>query len=409
MSVDEAAPPQGSDFSIAGLLEEWFVLYNPFYVASACLTLAGAWQLSRGIEALSWKDGRVLPAIVLAVYQLLLALAAVAVARSGKVRPAVILALVSTLFVVDPTLQHVQIALHARRALGLGIGGLSLIVVAMVAALLPRALSVSFSRSFSWLLYMTVGGIVLAPHLLDLRILTESDAYLLLEVWGATTIITALRWPIRIATAINDDWTTTVARRAGVYLSALFPAAAVLHLKGWFDVFEPSIDWRTAVVVSIATMLVARKELLVWSGALATFLLAMIHPLYASPILLLLAGLLLTLWRLDLSHRFAIGGITAAWMAVTTWGWRGGSLPHAPLWATLLASALLLALGMKRRSLLALLPMPLMIRAQWVAGDLGPMVRGIMLLSTGFFLLGAGVIANLYAKLSKSPRLIESP
>jgi len=404
MSVDELdSSPQAPEITITGLLEEWFVLYNPFYVASACLTLSGAWQLSLGIAALGWKDGRILPTIVLSVYQLLLALASVAVARSGSIRPAVNLALVSTLFIVDPTLQHVQIALHARRGIGLGVAFVSLLVLAMVATLLPRALAVSLNRSFVWILFITAGGIVFAPHLLDARIFTESDAFLLLEVWSAAIFIAAVRFPVRIEAAATDEWTTTVARRASVYLTALFPAAAVLHLKGWADVFEPSIDWRSMVIAAVTLMVVRRNEPLIWTGAVAAFVLAMSHPTHGSPILLLLAGVLLVLWFGGLHYRLAVGSIVAAWMAVSMWGWQGDSLPNAPSWATLLAIALLTALALKRRSLLALLPMPLILRAtQWSAGDVGPMVRGIVLVSSGFFLLGAGVIANLYARLSRS-------
>jgi hypothetical protein len=402
MSVDDSAPHDAPATGV-GLLEEWFVRYNPFYVASACLTVAGARQLSLGIAERGWDDGSVLPTCVLALYQLLLALACAAVARTGMTRPAVMLALVGTLFVVDPTFQSDRIAFDASRAIGL-VGALgSLMLVGLVTRILSRALNIEFGRSFRALLFLTVGGITAGPQLLHSDVLSLPDAYLLLVLWGVTIVVVAVRLPIHIEIRRgSEEWAEKVARRASIYLTFLFPVACLVHLKGWFDVFEPSLDWRTPLVLAFAFIVAARSEQVVWLGGLAAFAIGMSHPEHASGAILLVAVLLLVRWRLGLSYRLAIGALGALWTAIVLWQWTGGTFPDAPSWLTLLVAAGLVGLAIHRRSFLPLIPIPFMARATaWGIGEVGPMVRGIVLLASGFLLLAAGVVANLYAERSR--------
>ena len=403
MSVDESVPP-AAPLTTVGLLEEWFVRYNPLYVASACLTVAGARQLSLGIAARGWDDGSVLPTCVLALYQLLLAMACVVVARAGATRPAVILALVETLFVVDPTFQSDRIAFDADRAIGL-VGALcSLTLAGLVTRILSRALNIELGRSLRTLLFLTVGGITLGPQLLHSDVLSLPDAYLLLVLWGVTIVVVAVRFSIHIEIrGGGEEWAETVARRASIYLTFLFPVACLVHLKGWFDVFEASLDWRTPLVLAFAFVIAARSEQIVWLGALAAFSIALWHPEHASGAILFLAGVLIVRWRLGLSYRLAVGALGALWTAGVLWHWTGGPFPDAPSWLTLFVAAGLVALALRRGSFLPLILIPFMARATaWGIGSIGPMVRGIVLLASGFFLLAAGVVANLYAKRSSA-------
>jgi len=408
MSIDDAAP-QDPPMTGVGLLEEWFVRYNPFFIASAGLTLAGAWQLSLGIAELGWDDGSVLPTCVVALYQVLLGLSCGAVARKGTIRPAVILALVQTLFVIDPTFQTNRIAMDATRGIGVIATVSSLMLAGLVMRLVSRALHVSFARGFRPLLFLTVGGIALGPQLLDASILHLANGYLVLVVWGAVVVVTAVRFPVRIEIkGSRDEWAETVARRASVYLNFLFPTACLVHLKGWFDMFEPGLDWRTPLVLAFALMVAARREQFVWLGALIAFSVAFWRPEHTSGALLFIAGLLIVRWRLGLSYRLAIGAVGAAWTSLVLWQWTGGPFPDAPAALTLLAVFGLIGLAIHRRSLLPLIPIPFMARATaWGISGASPMVRGIVLLATGFLFLAAGVVANLYTKRS-SPNLAET-
>lgn len=383
---------------LRAILEEWFIRYNPFYLASAGLTLSGAWQLSMGIAELQWNDGRLLPAAILGVYQLLLAVGAILVVNHDAVRPAVILSLVQTLFIVDPTFQNVLIALHAPRVVGVAAAAASLGVFVIVAGALLRALRLQISKPSLAIMFLATAGITLGPHLLDAGRVARADAFLGLATSGVAIAVALRRWPIRIDAGSEDEWTNTVARRASRYLNAFWPLAFAMHLVAWCSVFDIAVDSRLFIVCAVGVMVAAREEAGVWIGAVVGMVIALSNPPLFPTSALIIAALLVARWRLGMSYRLALGAVLAGWAAAMVWR------PDSAPWPTIAAAILIAALAWRHRQLaLCAVILVLAYVTEWGSAELDAMGRGVVLLVGGFALLGVGVATSLYLSSTGAP------
>ena len=90
---------------VRAVLHRWMVLYNPFYFMSALSLLGGILLISEGLEGspVDWTLGHLALVGVVQGYELCLILTAAWLYRRGLIRPAVILAFLECLFLLDPT------------------------------------------------------------------------------------------------------------------------------------------------------------------------------------------------------------------------------------------------------------------------------------------------------------------
>ncbi len=236
------------------ILEEWFIRHNPFYLASACLTLLGARQLAIALDEIRWQGDGIMPLAILAIYQLLLVLCALfLVRRKGMQRAAVVLALVENLFLADPTLQNALIATHLGRAVGLVAAAGSILVQFFVARALRRAVGARFPLALP---FAAIAGITFVPYFLDSR----GQLFPLL-VAGAALTVASSWWPVVIEVDGADEWTQTVARRAGRFLTVFFPLAFVVHLLVWWDIFALTFTFDQAtLLLFIAAYVLATRS-----------------------------------------------------------------------------------------------------------------------------------------------------
>src|SRR5262249_45016263 len=99
----DAAPDPGASYA-RRLLHRWFIQYNPLYLLSATLVLAGTFSLSRGLEQVGSVHGPLAVSAIAELYAACLIGGAALLVRIGHRRPAVMLALITVLYQWDLTL-----------------------------------------------------------------------------------------------------------------------------------------------------------------------------------------------------------------------------------------------------------------------------------------------------------------
>src|SRR5687767_4219871 len=115
----DCAPSPTTSSSLHPLLHRWFVQYNPIYLVSAALVLAGMILTSRGLAHEGSLYGFLGVAAIAEVYAFALIGGAALLVRIGQPRPAVMLAILTVLYQSDLTL-------HTETCANLGsIGGVA--------------------------------------------------------------------------------------------------------------------------------------------------------------------------------------------------------------------------------------------------------------------------------------------
>jgi len=95
------------------LLHRWFVEYNPAYFASALCLLAGIFLISDGMGGAEERSGEIWLFGIVQLYELLLIGGAAFLYRVlHQRRPAVVLAIVEMVYLLDPTMQT-EVAAYA--------------------------------------------------------------------------------------------------------------------------------------------------------------------------------------------------------------------------------------------------------------------------------------------------------
>ena len=102
-TATNASPDPNADFW-RKLLHRWLVQYNPLYLLSASLCLAGMILCSRGLAHGGSAHGELVVALIAEVYAGALIGGAALLTRIGQRRPAVMLALITALYQCDLTL-----------------------------------------------------------------------------------------------------------------------------------------------------------------------------------------------------------------------------------------------------------------------------------------------------------------
>lgn len=235
------------------LLHTWLFEYNPLYLVSAAVTLAGAIALSEGLASHMSAAAQMGVTAIAELYGWALIGSAALLVRRGQRRAAVMLGLLAGVYLCDPTL-HTATSPWFGSA---GAVGSVLWLVSFVGKIraLAWALQLSPSRGAFSLLVAGAAGVTLVPW--ALRALEPELASVLARGWLFGLLAAAL-WSRRgIASDVSlDAWGRTVLRRSLRGAWAGFGAAIVAHASFWTSQYGAALD--LPMFVPIALLLATR-------------------------------------------------------------------------------------------------------------------------------------------------------
>src|SRR4051812_22790377 len=183
------------------LLHRWLVQYNPLYLVSATLCLAGVYLTARGLADRGTAFGEVGVAAITELYAIALIGGAALLTRIGQRRPAVMLALLAALYQGDLTL-HTEVCTYLGRV---GVAASAAWAALFVAKLyaLAWALKVRPSRSAVALAAYGGAGLAVMPHVLA-RVPPGAGGALV-ALWAFSVGALGLYAPRAVASAVELD------------------------------------------------------------------------------------------------------------------------------------------------------------------------------------------------------------
>lgn len=246
------------------LLHRWFVEYNPCYLLSAALVLAGTTLLSRGLAGDAGLLGWLGVTAVAELYSAALIGAAALLLRIGQRRSALMLATLAVFYQGDLTL-------HTDTSPGLGAAG-------AVAAGAWFALFVAKLSSLAWAMRIrlsraasaaaTLGALGLSVLPFCLEALGRRGAGGLVMLWLFALV--ALQGSATVSSAEPlDPWGRTVLRRAVRVAWGLLGGLVVFHVVFW-SVQGPLDLFAVGPVVGLIAARRVRAERRAWALVLAT-------------------------------------------------------------------------------------------------------------------------------------------
>ncbi len=434
------------------LLHRWFVTYNPTYLVSAALVLAGLTLLSRGLaSAPNAPDAAeagvsfapLCVALVAEVYAGALIGGAALLYRMGDKRAAVMLALLAVVYQADLTLHTETCAVLGGvflLASALWLGAFALKLVALARALrvqiAPRALATAITGA---------AGLALLPYALGFLTPEGGGNGVALFVFTLGALL-----PPRLADSVTSrdtlgPWGRLVLRRATLASWCILGALLALHVAFW----RGARPFEAARVIPALLALMAarqRRERHVWGaalGALACFGLLAPAQVYAVASLVALSLTLRAFTSaagapaerasveerspyrapaeagLPPTHvssqgapeteglrvspaervRLLTGALAAAYVAFRTLGWRGGALPDHPAVVDALFVVASLVMAWRLGARVVLLGAPAVALCELGGAGLLPRPRGLVewggvALGLGFLLLLGPLLAS---------------
>jgi hypothetical protein len=419
-------PPERSFWR--SLVHTWFVEYNPLYLLSAMLVLGGCFLLSRGLATEEGFVESLGIALVSELYAFALIGGAALLTRIGLRRPAVMLALLVTLYQWDLTLHTETCAYLGAPGAWATAAWLALFVGKLYA--LGWALRVRLARRAVAAATVAAIGLALGPRLVPS--LGAHGAGAALAVWMFA--LGALYEPGAIASEVDlGPWGRVVLARATRAAWLLSFLLVLVHVGVWWR--DHAIALSTALpVVPLLFLLRARSEARTWAFALGTLVAvgAVLPGAFAVTALLAAAALCLrALWpSFPLAPatpdpireqpyrsggawapeapaalepavlgpheraRAFVGALFALYLAAWTFRWSGGPWPAHVLALDLALTAAVLLFAWRTRTRSSLAPLALAHAHHVVVAGLVPAPKtsaqwGATAVALGFVLLGA--------------------
>ncbi|MBW2736642.1 MAG: hypothetical protein JRH20_30000 [Deltaproteobacteria bacterium] len=433
------APPP----PLHALLQRWFIEYNPIYLVSAAAVLVGVYLISDGLAT---QDGTAAQLAVFGItelYQLALIGAAGLLYRLGQRRPATMLALLTVVYLVDLTLQTAVSPYLGGVGIAASLGWLALTALKLRLLAWALRLRVCWAAYALWML--GAAGLALFPHLLASHELSPTVATMAVSCWIFALAVMALWTRRRIESRDPlDAWGQRVLQRALIGSWVLWALPAAHHLVWWTQKYDllPTIWW-LSVVPLLATRLLRREITVV--GVISGVLLvdALLMPSMLSMVAVMASVVLLFRglrgasqrrpWLSDLpsdahpyraldapempemeppkaiyeraspwrpeAQRLYVGGLSCLYLAGWTAGWQGGPWPSHLWLLDSLFALVLLAIIWRWRNVTAGLTLTTMVShltltSGWVPLPSSTGQLGVVVLVSGFMLLGAGVLLN---------------
>jgi hypothetical protein len=261
LSDDAGAPPADRWRRLA---HRWFVEYNPCYLLSAGLVLAGTTLLSRGLAGGARPFGRLGVTALAELYAIALVGGAALLMRIGQRRSAVMLAALAIAYQGDLTL-HTDTA-PALGATGAVAAGAWCALFAAKLSWLARAVRIRLSRAAVAALAAGALGLTALPFCLES--LGRRGAGGLVSLWLFALI--ALRGAAAVSSREPlDAWGRTVLRRATRLAWATLGALAAFHVLFWSA--QGRFDLVTvAPVAGLVAAHRATTERRAWAAVVAT-------------------------------------------------------------------------------------------------------------------------------------------
>ncbi|MBI5537281.1 MAG: hypothetical protein HY898_31455 [Deltaproteobacteria bacterium] len=251
------------------LLHRWLIEYNPLYLLSAALVLAGVTLVSRGFAREGAVYGSIGVAAIAEVYSLALIGGAALLMRIGLRRPAVLLSLLAILYQCDLTL-HTETSVYLSP---FGIAASSAWLALFVGKLFALAWALRLRLSRSAIAVPVVGalGLTIVPHFF--HHVTPHVRTVLVASWVFALFAAGL-WTSRTVTSrVSLDSTQQAMMRRVLRASwAMMAVLAFAHALFWTSEY----NLETAAVWPVALLLATRwirRELTLWGAVLATLLL----------------------------------------------------------------------------------------------------------------------------------------
>jgi hypothetical protein len=201
------------------LIRYWFVRYNPLYFFSAFCVLAGVYLLALEIDSSSavaahggWSLAQATLFSIIQLYEfLLIAAAGFLVHKAGLVRPAVILALLESVFIFDCTFRLETIS-HLG-SLGTALSGFWVVLVPLKVWLLGKALRVELPQTFIWLVTGAAAGLAVMLQTLGMPEVDRAMVIVSATWWGAALLAIAVIRRPGVSLSTQADVDSQIVRR----------------------------------------------------------------------------------------------------------------------------------------------------------------------------------------------------
>lgn len=394
-----------SELAVRELLHRWFVLYNPFYFASAALVLLGVARLTTGAPVMG-VAGFLLPDLLLLFYRASLLGAVFLLERRGARRPAVLLGLLSVVLWFDPTLQSEHTAAHLADHARLLVALLRAALVPAFALALASILRLRTSRGTLRLLTGTAATISVGSALFELDEADPERVFLGLVASALVVAVVLLRRPIRIESAGGafGGWSRTVARRAALFLGGICVAGLGLHLAALAWIHEAASP-ECAAVFALAAVVAVGSERRSWTVLVASVLGVLVLAPEAAGAWLVAAAVAVGARAVDRrSFEPLVSVPVLLWLAAATREIGGASHVEAPWVLTVATSGLLCWMAWRLRLSEGILWIPVL--AVWTRWEvaLSPFALGLLSFGLGLASLLGGLLRDqAFSRRSNRP------
>ena len=384
------------------LLKHWFVVYNPLYFISAMCFVFGVFMVSRGMNDIDWVDGQIVLTGVIELYEFALLAGSFFLYRiASQTRPAVILAFLNIVFLMDTTYQTE----HLSFVPGYGgpISAFWVVLFALKLWVLTRIFRLKTPFVVFAVPVLAAIGVAYTPYLLYYDLLNSTLTIFLLTTYGSVLTIIILAFKPTVEGPSKNDFMsrlilTRIFNAAWMIWGGLF----VFHLVSWIRFFDVPVYPAIFAPVLLILPFVAFREELAWIGCMAAMFLAITQPPLFW-IVTLMAASVLSLRGVQMRQpRILTGAIIAFYLGLRTLGWEFFPFPDPALWHAVVAGACLVTISIVFRSGIPLLVICLGLALLWSSDRPHDMIEwGAFLISVGFATLIIGIITNwLYSSAS---------
>jgi hypothetical protein len=439
-ATDDVDSPRGSRFW-QELLYRWFVQYNPLYLLSAALVLAGCFLWSRGLVREESLAGPLGIAFVAELYATSLIGGAALLTRIGFRRPAVMLALLVILYQWDTTL-HTETCAYLGAA-GAWATALWLLVFVGKLYAIGWALRVRLDRHLVAAALVAAVGLALGPRIIPG--LGGRGAGAALAVWLFALASLYRRGGITATAALND-WGHTVLRRVTGVAWVMSGALVGSHVLMWWRDHDLPLS-TTLLAVPLLAVRRVRSEGRMWAIVAGTLVFAALALPGAFFALSFIAAAALSLralapafpdtltearpyqdkpsgpepYRAGMREAWApeqarvtrvagtlgpaervrslVGALFAAYLSVWTLRWTSGPWPAHAVWLDVGLTVLVAIAVWRMRARVALVPLAacyahLIVQAHLVPIPTTSVAWGETTIALGFALLAASLLAS---------------
>lgn len=287
-TAEDSGDRDPRDPFIRRLLHRWLIEYNPTYLLSAALVLAGVIVISRALAQEGSLYGQLGVAGIAEIYTWCLIGGAALLTRLRLRRPAVMLALLTALYLGDLTLHTETCAYLGVVGLAAAFGWLGLFAAKIIA--LGWAMQLRLSASTRVIPLVGAVGLVAFPQLFSWMGFhaTSQAVGLWVFVLGAAALFTSRKTQCK---AMLDPWGQSVLRRSLRAVWVMWTVLLLSHVAFWAS--ESKLD---IVVLGPALLLLStrwvRSEAATWTLTAGTVVLVgWVMPQFASVTALMTAGI----------------------------------------------------------------------------------------------------------------------